>query len=686
MASAVATAKVNNQNHCKEDTALDLKKKNESLSKEVERLTALVSKSERKRRKQKIVYEKNMENLSIRLVDFESNLRKEQKEIQDLISKKEQQIKVREELVKTLRDKLTEQFCNQCGCANPKVTSIGVDWELDIDEDKNEVIKKLPPLDLPPPEESKQISFTNHRPFRPKSKLSPVAEESELSFGSSLRDIHADLTPDRFHAALTASLGSLLDNVEDGVETPTNSIGGGSNEDKSNVEEKSPEDHCNINEANIELEETVSVLAPASEQVVVKDKVALPSNGLFTFSDRLSSNILSLVNQNLAQKKTKRIESPPDKGKENISNIQNFCANIVTKNLLEAMNEISATKRKQCVNLSSTHERTPTVGPSSDKMKRLHTAAVSFVDQFISNDFMSESLSQRSNSPRRVPPMSSDEIPDEISQEDSIHTDNGKQKELFDHARLDTDMNPNNSTLVTEPTLDDDKFVVIGEEEPTEIVSIETNEKRTSFNDNDQELGEKLISNVEASDQRIPDDENETTDEHRLPTEPNKNRTSMEELNGHVKSDKLSEKQIPDDERTEKEIQDKQQLPIEPANGENENEHELMDDTSDHKRTNDENSPPNDASPDSTKSKKKKKKKKKKRKSVCNESDESFVSATGENTQDTSVDQPVMERMKSPVEDKFSLTLDDQLDLLSESPTSPTHSTIGEQLSQTTKM
>eukprot|EP00111_Clytia_hemisphaerica_P010354 TCONS_00030266-protein len=683
MASAVTTAKVNNQNHCKEDTALDLKKKNESLSKEVERLTALVSKSERKRRKQKIVYEKNMENLSIRLVDFESNLRKEQKEIQDLISKKEQQIKVREELVKTLRDKLTQQFCNQCGCANPKVDSMDVDWELDIDEDKNEVIKKLPPLDLPPPEESKQISFTNHRPFRPKSKLSPVAEESEISFGSSLRDIHADLTPDRFHAALTASLGSLLDNVEDGVETPTNSIGGGSNEDNSNAEEKSPEDQCDINEANIE--ETVSVLAPAFEQVVVKEKVASPSNGLFTFSDRLSSNILSLVNQNLAQKKTKRIDSP-NKGKENISNIQNFCANIVTKNLLEAMNEISASKRKECVNSSSTHERTPTLGPSSDKMKRLHTAAVSFVDQFISNDFMSESLSQRSLSPRRVHPMSSDEIPDEISQEDSFHTRNEKQRELFDHARLDTDMNPNNSTLVTEPTLDDDKFVVIGEEEPTEIVSIETNEKRTSFNDNDQELSEKQIPNEEASDQRIPDDENETTNEQRQPTEPNDDRTSMEELNGHLKSDEPSEKQIPDNQITEQQIQDKQQLHIEPANGENENEHQPMDDTSDHKRTNDENSPPNDASPDSTKSKKKKKKKKKKRKSVCNESDESFVSATSENTQDTSADQPIMERIKSPVEDKFSLALDDQLDLLGESPTSPTHSTLGEQLSQTTKM
>uniref|UniRef100_A0A7M5X9B6 Uncharacterized protein n=1 Tax=Clytia hemisphaerica TaxID=252671 RepID=A0A7M5X9B6_9CNID len=684
MASAVTTAKVNNQNHCKEDTALDLKKKNESLSKEVERLTALVSKSERKRRKQKIVYEKNMENLSIRLVDFESNLRKEQKEIQDLISKKEQQIKVREELVKTLRDKLTQQFCNQCGCANPKVDSMDVDWELDIDEDKNEVIKKLPPLDLPPPEESKQISFTNHRPFRPKSKLSPVAEESEISFGSSLRDIHADLTPDRFHAALTASLGSLLDNVEDGVETPTNSIGGGSNEDNSNAEEKSPEDQCDINEANIE--ETVSVLTPAFEQVVVKEKVASPSNGLFTFSDRLSSNILSLVNQNLAQKKTKRIDSPPNKGKENISNIQNFCANIVTKNLLEAMNEISASKQKECVISSSTRERTPTVDPSSDKMKRLHTAAVSFVDQFISNDFMSESLSQRSLSPRRVPPMSSDEIPDEISQEDSILTGNEKQRELFDHARLDTDMNPNNSTLVTEPTLDDDKCVVIREEEPTEIVSIETNEKRTSFNDNDQELSEKRISNVEASDQRIPDDENETTDEQRLPTEPNDNRTSTEELNGHLKSDEPSEKQIPDNQITEQQIQDEQQQSMEPANGEIENEHQPADDTSDHKRTNNENSPPNDASPDSTKSKKKKKKKKKKRKSVSNESDESFVSATGENTQDTSADQPVMERMKLPVEDKFSLTLDDQLDLLGESPTSPTHSTLGEQLSQTTKM
>jgi len=111
----------------KDKTVADLKKKNDALNKETERLTGLLKQSERKRRKQKIVYEKNMENLSIRLADFENNLRKEQKEIQELITKKDKQIKVREELSKTLREKLAQQHCSQCGYPNAKAAMVDLD-------------------------------------------------------------------------------------------------------------------------------------------------------------------------------------------------------------------------------------------------------------------------------------------------------------------------------------------------------------------------------------------------------------------------------------------------------------------------------------------------------------------------------------------------------------------------------
>lgn len=178
------------------------------LQREVEKLTNLLQLSERKRFNQKILYDKNLENLHEKLADFEGVLNKERKEIQQILQKKEQQIKVREDLAKALQGKLDNRYCRQCGYPSSK-NQFDTDWEIGIDDGKKtDRYRKLPPLSLPLPEILPNVSFSN-RLSSSKSKLSPVAEECEVASSSYLRNIHADQTPDRFHAVLTASLECL---------------------------------------------------------------------------------------------------------------------------------------------------------------------------------------------------------------------------------------------------------------------------------------------------------------------------------------------------------------------------------------------------------------------------------------------------------------------------------------------
>ncbi|XP_057289351.1 serine-rich adhesin for platelets-like [Hydractinia symbiolongicarpus] len=182
--------------------AAPLEKDKSWFEREVQRLTCLLKLSERKRKRQKTIYEKNMESLEVKMMDFETSLRKEQREIQKLISRKDQQIRVREELTKALQHQLELQHCKQCGYPN-SAKKFDLEWEINIGND-SDAVKKLPPLSLPVALNPPSVSF--HKPFRPKSKLSPVAEESEVTFGSNLRHVHADLNPERFHAVLSASL------------------------------------------------------------------------------------------------------------------------------------------------------------------------------------------------------------------------------------------------------------------------------------------------------------------------------------------------------------------------------------------------------------------------------------------------------------------------------------------------
>lgn len=182
--------------------------RNISLQKDVDRLTALLQLSERKRHNQKIVYDKNLENLYEKLADFENILLKEQKDVQLLLQKKEQQLKVREDLANSLQCRLEGQYCSQCGYPSSK-NKFDTDWEIDIsDSEEKSKIHKMPSLSLPARDTLPLVTFSN-RPSHFKTKLSPVNEECEVTASSYLRNIHADQTPGRFHAVLTASLECL---------------------------------------------------------------------------------------------------------------------------------------------------------------------------------------------------------------------------------------------------------------------------------------------------------------------------------------------------------------------------------------------------------------------------------------------------------------------------------------------
>lgn len=349
---------------------MDMQIKHDQLSKEIERLNNLLKQSERKRRKQKVVYEKNMENLSIKLAEFEKNLRREQKEIKDTIDKKDKQIKVREELTRLIREKLEQQHCSQCGHPNSFKAFPELDWQLESDEESQEAIKTLPPLDLPPPDITANIGFTNHRPFRPKSKLSPVAEESESTFASSLRNIHADLNPNRFHAALTASLNFLQE--DDGVEIPANYLS-----EQSEQSSRSPTNDSNIYD-----------MTDNSEMADKSDKAINPPAAILSsFCETLSLNTMKLVNNNLLK------ESPRDKTKslqlksDTTAHLESFCFRVVRDSFLNAKLELARNSMKiKDQNLTANKSTTLKIKKTENRDERLRLAAVKVVDTFLTND------------------------------------------------------------------------------------------------------------------------------------------------------------------------------------------------------------------------------------------------------------------------------------------------------------
>ena len=61
---------------------------------EVEKLKTFLQLSERRRLNQKLLYDKNLENLHEKLADFERTLLKEQKQVQARLQSKDQQIRV----------------------------------------------------------------------------------------------------------------------------------------------------------------------------------------------------------------------------------------------------------------------------------------------------------------------------------------------------------------------------------------------------------------------------------------------------------------------------------------------------------------------------------------------------------------------------------------------------------------
>jgi len=187
----------------------ELRKKKEHLEKEVTRLSTLLKKSERNNNKQKMVYNKNMENLGLKMIEFEKSLLQEQATIKKLLQNKDKDIKSKDEKLDELQHIINEIQCETCGCTKEQ-NDESTDVEIPIDNIDEESIRTLPPLSLPVTSALPNVSF--NRPFRRKSKLSPVAEEAELSFSSNLRHVHADTNPEKFHALLTSRLlGSDVD-------------------------------------------------------------------------------------------------------------------------------------------------------------------------------------------------------------------------------------------------------------------------------------------------------------------------------------------------------------------------------------------------------------------------------------------------------------------------------------------
>ena len=417
----------------------ELKKKNESLEMEVERLTNLCKKSERKRRKQKVVYEKNMENLSIRLTDFETNLRREQKEIQELIATKDNQIKVRDDLVQSLRDQLEQLRCSKQGITSDVVikqqqlegnTTITDDDDEKVKDDES--VRQLPQLDLPPPEEKPNISFTDHRPFRPKSKLLPVAEESELSFGSSLRGIHADLTPDRFHAALTASLSLLNEDEEEEVEEVDLSVNNSAGETPANSVDDLTEDkaccssvsdlsstqtetdlnlqsaileNANLKDENCTSEPTLFQVAKKSSVEPINGKRVAVSDSLSSFCDRLLSDALKFANENIMFK-PKLADTPSSTPPQQTCSarrcVETFSSDLIQQSFSAALSELTFsminskdtnTSVEQTAK-SSSREVSHFEEQENNRNTKLHTAAAKVADSFFSNNFIVKSLHQ----------------------------------------------------------------------------------------------------------------------------------------------------------------------------------------------------------------------------------------------------------------------------------------------------
>ena len=499
------------------DTLFELKKKNESLEMEVERLTNLCKKSERKRRKQKVVYEKNMENLSIRLTDFETNLRREQKEIQELIANKDDQIKVRDDLVKSLRDKLAQHGYRE-GTSDVVVQRLEINT-IDGDErvKEEEIVRQLPQLDLPPPEEKPNIAFTDHRPFRPKSKLSPVAEESELSFGSSLRDIHADLTPDRFHAALTASL-SLLNEDEDeeveevelcvnsagGVETPANSIGD-LTEDKAicsnnlqSTTTSTETDYLNVQcdntmVDNVTLKPGNGTVEPTSFQTS-SDKLMNAkrpvSDSLSSFCDRLLSDALKFANENIVFKPKSSVSTPTLTPLQTCTSrrcVETFSSNLIQQSFAAALSELtfSMMNNKDTDHTSPSSSTVEDISHieheevrDSERSTKLRTAASKVADSFFSDNFLVKSLHQEIKQQQQN--LTSDSMENhlmEVNKKDtSTATEiaiNSIEKSSIEAqpspGKLVKDERDTESCIVSTATRQDssDAFVVIGENEET---------------------------------------------------------------------------------------------------------------------------------------------------------------------------------------------------------------------------
>lgn len=359
--------------------AAPLEKDKAWFEREVQRLTCLLKLSERKRKRQKTIYEKNMESLEVKMMDFETSLRKEQKEIQKLISRKDQQIRVREELTKALQHQLELQHCKQCGYPN-SAKKFDLEWEINIGND-SDAVKKLPPLSLPVALNPPSVSF--HKPFRPKSKLSPVAEESEVTFGSNLRHVHADLNPKRFHAVLSASLqlirnddGTACRDAEGIVSPfliPNNTAEkemSTPNETNGTADKTIPSDIVNVdakgnkmlvssstqtsfddivNKVTLATEEYTTVVEPVSF-----DNTRQKTELLNEFCDNLSYSTLKLVNKDMHDHLTIQIEQFINSDIK-IATVSSFSDYLVTECINNAKLDLHTNNTKPVNDISRTN-------------------------------------------------------------------------------------------------------------------------------------------------------------------------------------------------------------------------------------------------------------------------------------------------------------------------------------------
>ena len=184
------------------------------LEEEVSRLKQLLVNCNKQCRKQDTVYERSIASLGNKMLEFEKCLQREQTAIQNILREKDEYIRNKEEYIKSLEGKLKLQLCQKCDIkiGNGIMTESAKFISLDDENNFDDALKcngdtiKLPKLSLPVSNPYPNINFYSSRYFRKKSKLSPVAEESEITFNSSLRHVHADLNPEFFHAAVTSRL------------------------------------------------------------------------------------------------------------------------------------------------------------------------------------------------------------------------------------------------------------------------------------------------------------------------------------------------------------------------------------------------------------------------------------------------------------------------------------------------